>query len=114
MPKKIPVIRFSHPYRKLMDACAGTNTAQLVAVLPVNIEDLNPAFLDYDTDGGKYVLPKKGEYLLLLFRSRRGIFPTLRRAYPASKRAYYESKLGETFEVVLSDIPQPDPIPSHP
>lgn len=107
MPKKTPVIRFSHAYRKLCDACAGTNVAQLIAVLPVNLEDLHPAFIDYDTDSGKYELPKKGAYLLLLFRSRRGIFPTLRRDYPSTKRAYYQAKLGETFEIVVTDVLTP-------
>ena len=109
MPKTTPVIRFSHAYRKLCDACAGTNQAQLIAVLPVNLEDLHPSFIDYDTDGGKYALPKKGKYLLLLFRSRRGIFPTLRRDFP-TKRSYYESMIGTTFEVMITDVLPHEPI----
>jgi len=98
-------IKFSHYYKKLY-CRAGINPeefARLLAVIPVNLEDLHPAFFLYDTDMGKYSLPKKGKYLLLLFDKHPpgyNLFTTLRRSTP-TKEKYYRKSIGETFEVEI-------------
>ena len=54
-------IKFSLAYNKLLDLdCSIINTAKLIEVLLIDREDLHPYFISYDTDNGKYVLPKKG------------------------------------------------------
>ncbi len=97
----MPSIKFSHAYPKLR-AAEPTKTGTLLDVLNVRLEDLSPAFLEYDTthQDGRYDLPKKGEYMLLLFAGPGGIFPTLRRRTPEKER-YYRSCVGEAFEVAL-------------
>jgi hypothetical protein len=63
-------IKFSHNYWKLPPA---EGYALLLEVLEVKLENLSRAFINYDTmymENGKdgyYKLPKKGDYLLLIF-----------------------------------------------
>ena len=97
-------IKFSHLYRKLELACGKNPNGQVVwlmEVLPVNIEDLSPDFIAFDTDNGKYKLPKKGKYLLLLFKGDLGIFPTLRRWAPEKER-YYRSQITYNFTIEIA------------
>lgn len=94
-------IKFSHRYVKLVESGAIDGYATLLEVLRVRLEDLSKPFLDYDTDNGTYPLPKKGDYLLLIFAAGRGIFPTIRRQTP-QKEAYYRSKVGDRFDVLIS------------
>jgi hypothetical protein len=99
-----PSIKFSHRYLKL-GVLGNRNdmayTARLVAVQVVDLEDLHPEFLAYDTDNGRYELPKRGKYLLLLFHAVGGLFTTLRPAFPSRKEEYYRSKIGQEFDVVF-------------
>lgn len=105
---KLPVIKFSHLYQKVLDAHNDMiETAVLLEVLRVNLEDLHPAFLEYDTDAYKYTrLPKKGQYLLLLFLkpptspgiTDANLLTTLRRETP-DKYTYYLNLRGREFEV---------------
>ncbi|MBU0958565.1 MAG: hypothetical protein KKB31_01340 [Nanoarchaeota archaeon] len=101
-------ISFSHPYKKLevvgVGIGVGTITkAILLGVSCVDLENLEQPFLDYDTDKGKYKLPKKGVYLLLLFsKTDRDLFTTLRR-YTLKKFIYYHSRIGETFSVEVKE-----------
>lgn len=74
--------------------------AQLVLVQPVELSTLPAAFIEYDTGGGLYDLPKHGAYLLLLFRVGSVLFPTLRR-WTANKHAYYSQLVGQDFDVVV-------------
>lgn len=103
-------IKFSHSYNKIGLAFKPTSrylkTATLLDVINVKLEDLSFAFLGYDTtyyEKGKlenYKLPKKGDYLLLIFLGECGIFTTLRRQVPA-KELYYRDKIGDVFEVII-------------
>lgn len=96
-------------YPKLLDSHNDViDLAKLVGLFRVKLEDLHWAFLSYDTDNGKYELPKKGEFLMLLFLkpsetlgvTDQNLFTTLRR-YTPQKYEYYKKKVGLDFDVVL-------------
>jgi len=93
-------IKFSHHYTKL--GAQPPHIATLLEVIDVQLEDLSIPFLAYDTNyiGGKYPLPLKGKYLLLLFLAKGMLFSTLRRSTP-TKRKYYINSIGEQFKVVI-------------
>lgn len=93
-------IKFSHHYAKLR-VVSPTYKATLIEVLPVKLENLLPTFLDYDTDDGLYKLPKRGNYLMLIFEGNHGLFTTLRPAFPQRKVAYYLQAVGEEFEILI-------------
>ena len=101
-------IKFSYPYSKLMDEHNDLiETAKLIEVIPIALEAMSVAFKSYDTDDGHFVLPKKGEYLMLIFQKPKpeylcssDLFTTLRRSTP-QKLTYYKSAIGETFNVEL-------------
>jgi len=79
--------------------------AKLLMVQPVRIQDLPFEFLEYDTDAGKYRLPTRGNYILLTFLKPGAdmhLFTTLRPETP-SKEDYYKTKIGQLFEVVLTE-----------
>jgi hypothetical protein len=98
-------IKFSHPYRKLFVGGQIITRAKLLSVESVKLQDLTAEFLDYDTDGGKYELPKKGNYLRLTFLKPgqdAHLFTTLRSDRPG-KKEYYTEKIGQLFEVVLTE-----------
>ena len=107
MSEKRPTITFSHLYRKLLDEHNDMiESATLLDCTLINLEDLHPAFLAYDTDHGAYSLPKQGQYLQLLFlKPKEGeyicatnLFTTLRR-YTPQKHNYYTSMVGREFAV---------------
>ena len=94
-------IKFSHKYDKLR-AMDEHEQPKLLQVLDVELSDLSPDFLDYDTaivGGGYYKLPKKGKYLLLMFEGNHGLFTTLRAAWPPQKAAFYRNNIGNRFTV---------------
>ncbi len=101
-------IKFSHSYEKLKrNSVKGfgewedTTEAKLLDVIPINLETLSKTFLEYDTDGGKYKLPKKGAYLMLIFQKTvNNIFTTLRRQTP-EKEKYYRENIGNFFNVIV-------------
>lgn len=103
-------IKFSHIYQKLLDSHNDVvDHATLHAVIPVQLEELHASFIDYDTDSGKYALPAKGKYLMLVFEkptevyvSDRNLFTTIRRFTP-TKYDYYKNAVGEIFEVIIVD-----------
>lgn len=98
-------IKFSHPYRKLFLGGQLITRAKLLAVEQIKIEDMTAEFIEYDTDGGKYELPKRGKYLRLIFLKPgqdAHLFTTLRSDRPG-KLEYYTDKIGELFEVVLTE-----------
>jgi len=96
-------IKFSHEYKKILVANGFLYRATLLEMLEVDLKDLHKPFLDYDTDEGKFELPKSGKYLLLIFHGYYGIFTTLRPAFPKSKVDYYKNSIGETFQVVVQE-----------
>lgn len=97
-------IKFRHQYKKITRFNGQTiGQALLLQVFPVKLEELTGAFLDYDTDHGLYPLPKKGDYLMLIFEEdyltvSRSIFTTIRRRTP-EKEAYYRDLVGQVFRV---------------
>ena len=103
-------IKFSHAYRKLIQTkynCSRefVHKARLLDVVRVKLEDLSAKFLDYDTDNGVYPLPKKGDYMMLLFLKPSGadIFPTLRRWTPEKER-YYRDGIGVEFDIEITEV----------
>lgn len=108
----MPQIKFSHDYNKLKTMDIGyypdtlipclNEEAFLIGVFPVKLEELHKDFISYDTDDGKYKLPKKGNYLMLLFKKDKyNCFTTLRRETP-QKLEYYRSLIGQRFDIVIS------------
>jgi len=99
-------IKFSHNYKKLEvlgfhNEIGRITRATLLEVIYVRLESLHKEFLDYDTDNGKYKLPKSGTYLLLIFKKTdEDIFTTLRRCTP-EKEQYYRNNIGGTFAVEI-------------
>lgn len=102
--EKTKEIKFSHNYLKLP---LNTKTAKLLYVLSLQLEKQTKEFLQYDTaffnsktkELDHYPLPKKGEYLLLLFFADCGaFFTTLRRKTP-EKEKYYMKSIGEIFKI---------------
>lgn len=111
-----PVIKFTHRYLKLGVLGNRTDlkyTATLVACCPVKLEDLPAEFLKWDTDNGRFVLPKRGKYLLLVFHAVGGIFTTLRADWPPYKRKHYLSHVGHEFDVVMEGEPDPNIMLCH-
>ncbi len=108
--KDRPIIKFSHNYQKLLDSDNDVITeAKLLHVIEVDMQSLNLSFIDYDTDNGKYKLPKSGKYIMLIFEKPRennwaweidskDLFTTLRR-HTKQKFEYYNNLIGQTFEV---------------
>ena len=94
-------IKFSHCYKKLL----GTRTElTLLEVIGVNLENLSPEFIAYDTDDGLYKLPKRGMYMILIFdkgdEEEKNIFTTLRR-WTIKKGLYYRANIGKKFKVEI-------------
>lgn len=111
---KRPDIKFSHIYPKLLDERNDMiETATLLLVSQVKLEELHPSFLAYDTNNGEFPLPKKGLYLMLLFLKPSAcpgtcaadLFTTLRRS-TMEKTLYYASLIGREFEVQLERRPE--------
>ena len=100
----MPQIKFSHKYQKLLNSHNDViETATLLQVIPVNLEDLSQYFLDYDTDKGTYELPKRGKYLMLIFLKEHtdlNLFTTLRRFTP-EKFCFYSRNVGKVFQVMV-------------
>jgi hypothetical protein len=106
------VIRFSHKYIKLMDGRGeAIRKATLLQVLPVELGTLSPQFIDYDTDNGKYKLPFKGMYLLLIFQKPNcDLFTTIRsmhsyqkwRGEQVNKLPYYQNLVGKVFDIIIT------------
>lgn len=104
----MPQIKFSHKYQKILNSHNDViETATLLQVCPVNLENLSKEFLAYDTDNGIYKLPAHGKYLMLLFLKEHesyttdlNLFTTLRRFTP-EKYSFYLSQIGKVFDVIV-------------
>jgi hypothetical protein len=56
-------------YRKVLNQQnKGIVQVKLLDVVNIELSELSPAFLSYDTDGGKFKLPKKGKYMMLILQ----------------------------------------------
>jgi hypothetical protein len=79
--------------------------------MPVELSTIPKYFLNYDTDSGIYALPKRGDFLMLLFLKPHktagicalNLFTTLRRA-TTEKVKYYNGAIGEVFNVDITKI----------
>jgi hypothetical protein len=104
----MPQIKFSHKYQKILNSHNDViETATLLQVSIINLEDLSKEFLNYDTDNGVYELPKRGKYLMLIFLKEHedyttdlNLFTTLRRHTP-EKHKFYMSQIGKVFKVMV-------------
>lgn len=107
-------IKFSHQYRKLgIGHEQYSAIAKLLDVINVRLEDLSWEFLKYDTDNSLFPLPKKGDYLMLIFLkddicgSKANIFTTLRRR-TEEKEKYYRAGIGQWIDVeFITEYDQP-------
>lgn len=99
------LIKFSHKYEKLKSFNGEiVRIATLVGVFPIELDEQCSQFLGYDTDDGRYLLPKSGKFILLLFlkNDEANLFTTLRRLTP-SKYDYYHRRIGQDFEIVINN-----------
>jgi len=95
-------IRFSHKYVKMPQ---DFEISTLTSVENVNLEYLDPAFLERDTaivGGGHYPLPKKGRYMILWLESPSGAVWQTIRPWNPGKEKYYESHIGELVRCLIS------------
>ena len=105
----MPKIKFTHVYEKILDQHNDAiESATLLDVVPINLKNLSPEFMAYDTNDGLFKLPNKGFYLMLIFQKPKecegvcstDIFTTLRRCAPG-KESYYRKNIGKCFEVEI-------------
>ena len=107
-------IKFSHHYLKM--GITFPKDAILREVFKVKLEDLHRDFIERDTiffDNGRlgfYPLPKKGNYMVLLFEQYPLVFKgseggmpmwTTIRKYTPAKYKYYLENRGKLFEIEL-------------
>ena len=97
-------IKFSNEYQKHPD---GWEESTLLEVLVCNIDELSKPFLEYDTtfkNGGRYPLPRKGKFMILLLLSKSGhLWTTIRRHTPR-KEAYYTLCIGKQFDCIITEV----------
>lgn len=113
-------IKFSHQYVKFP---LSFDSTYLMDVEVVNLEDLDPAFLEADTaivGGGHYPLPKRGKYMILWLKSDphpewnastpggwckfMANWQTIRR-WTATKETYYRRHIGERVRIEVEHEP---------
>jgi len=76
--------------------------ARLLSVLHVKLEDIPNELLVYDTDEGSFILPTKGDYLLLIFlkpyeeQGGSNLFTTLRKDNKENNLKY-NTNIGKIF-----------------
>ncbi len=107
-------IKFSNRYSKFPRILIGKNgklsyfsKTFLIEVLNVNLEDLSVPFIAYDTSywnpiEGRYKLPKKGKYMVLMLRTNGELWTTIRRWTP-QKEKYYKSLIGQEVKIEIKD-----------
>jgi hypothetical protein len=102
---KYKPIKFSKKYKKLPSDANG-RLARLLFVHKINLENQSEWLLKYDTesvDGTHYELPKKGEYLFLLFELTDGTMFTTMRRWTLEKEKYYHTMEDKFLEIVIAD-----------
>ncbi len=97
------VIKFSHLYEKMPP---DFRVSGLMDVELVNLEDLDPGFLERDTairGGGHYPLPAKGKYMILWLESpiMNIRWQTIRRWTP-QKESFYRKNIGKLFDIWIN------------
>lgn len=101
----MPSIKFSHPYRKLFTEPQRLgDKAKLLQILRADFSELTAEFVEYDTDNGKYKLPKEGPCIVLLFQKRTPVphlFTTVRPCTP-DKLEYYRGMIGEVVDLQVT------------
>lgn len=100
-------IKFSHHYYKLAHAAGRERKATLIAAIPYRIDETTPkSFIENDTayEAGCYQL-KPGDYVLLLFLGKYGLFTTIRprKGRYGDKLEYYSKHINEEFEIVIKE-----------
>lgn len=87
------------------------STVKLLQVFRDKFENLSPGFLMYDTmkvSGGHYVLPSKGDCLVLLFQGTGlswdsgEVFTTVR-TWDEEKERYYLGMMEKEFIVIIDN-----------
>jgi hypothetical protein len=107
----MPVIKFSHKYKKLGTSYLDNivSTATLIEVVVVELSNLSKEFISYDTDDGRFQLPSAGFYMMLIFKKpgrldsdTTDIFTTMRR-YTFEKEKYYRENIGKVFDIKIME-----------
>ncbi len=99
-------ISFTHAYPKLLnDVGEVVPTATLLGVHVVNLSELSPEYISYDTDRHSFTLPAKGKYLMLIFlkvgyMQKTDLFTSLR-LYELGKHEFYCSNIGTKFIIKI-------------
>ncbi len=98
------IIKFSHLYEKMPPDYL---ISRLTNVEVVNLEDLDPVFLERDTaiqGGGHYSLSKKGKYMILWLgsSSKHEKWQTIRRWTPG-KEKYYRKYIGKLVNCEVTE-----------
>lgn len=107
-------IKFSHRYEKMP---YEPKTAVLIGVEALDVKELPPDFLDFDTQYRdkqgmqNYPLPKKGEVIVLFLWGKcdnglHFLFTTIRRMNEM-KWDYYHDSIGETFVIEIKPEAKP-------
>ena len=99
-------IMFSNYYNKFPDSF---NNTKLINVEIVNLEELNPEFLEQDTaikGGGHYKLPKYGKYMILWLETTYidgniHFWQTIRR-WTQSKEIYYKNNINKLVNIEVN------------
>lgn len=98
-------VKFSHDYSKF-PVMLHFETTRLIGVELVNIEDLDPEFIEADTaikGGGHYPLPKSGRFIILRLDTAGKKWQTIRRWTPG-KAAYYMTHIGDTVRCQVGNV----------
>lgn len=91
--------------RQQIKLVKGPNDRETKAAAERQTRDPFPCFCISGLIPSGYPLPKKGSFLLLVFKSGIGLCTTLRRS-TLDKDHYYRSMIGERFTVVI-ETPTP-------
>lgn len=95
-------IKFTYKYKKMPE---NPSPSKLLEVIPIDLADISKDFRHYDAtaeNGEKYLLPKEGEYILLLLLSKDNRLWTTLRGFTMMKYMYYRSMRGMDFEIVIT------------
>ena len=97
-------IKFSAEYCMMpMEVLVEVSDTALLAVLKVELSQLSPQFLDWDTKfashPGNFPLPAGQEYLVLLLLTASQLWTTIRSAWPPKKEEYYRSHVGKIVNI---------------
>lgn len=102
MPR-IPVIIFSHHYKKMPAGVATFCESFVCGIEVTHYNDLTPDFIKQDTEyeGGFYPLPKGKLLVITIFTE--GVKWTTVRRWTEKKEKYYIGLLGKEVHIIIEE-----------